>query len=82
MPMTAEQLATIIDQVVEEATKKPAISSTLLCAALKRSVAFHVLRTQIEDKQTSPEAWVGGLLIGIQLGKAIREVEELEGLGR
>jgi hypothetical protein len=82
MPMTAEQLAALIDQVWEELGTRPAVPKGVLADALQQSAMFNELQSFVALNHTVPQAWVGGLLIGIQLGKAIREVEELEGLGR
>lgn len=82
MPMTAEQLATIIDQVWEEASAHFAIPPRLLNDALDKSRMFDKMKTFEVFYRDQQSVWARGLLIGIHVGKAIREVEELEGLGR
>jgi hypothetical protein len=89
MPMTAEQYAELIDQVWAdvESSASPERYQPELIQGIERSRLFHSIGV---DMDQVPDSKINvicielahALLMGIAIGKAIREVEELEGLGR
>lgn len=94
MPMTAEQLTEIADAVwAEIVQRKPfertSIPNDMLVAAMNNSVMFKDCKANAEGLASGLSSsdhymcgWVVGFTCGLELGKAVREVEELEGLGR
>lgn len=89
--MNAEQLAAVIDQVYAglHLPAKNSASNELLFQAISRTTMLSSLASSIVGLRLSPRevtlasrSMARGIIIGIQVGKAVREVEELEGLGR
>jgi hypothetical protein len=92
--MTAPELAAIIDKVWDEIDQPAGRSADFagiphFLEALRKTRMFDEITTEFSALPETPpmlalasRSLCRGLFVGIHLGKAIREVEELEGLGR